>query len=159
MPLTRCAAIVGLALGVALTSVPPAMAAVPVDDRAHVAAINHVRIGVGLPPVSWCGALADAARAHAQDMASTGVLDHRGSDGSTPGMRARAAGHRTDRVGENIAVGYPALTEVMDAWLASPGHRANLVGPAYRSVGVATAVTADGVRYWVQVFGTTRRCR
>jgi uncharacterized protein YkwD len=128
-------------------------------DREHVRAINSARASAGTSPVRACPSLRRAAQAHAHDLAVSGVLSHAGTDGSTPGSRARSAGYRVDGIGENVAVGYPGVVQVMEAWLASPGHRANLLHGAYRHVGVATTASADGQVYWVQVFGQAGRCR
>jgi uncharacterized protein YkwD len=92
-------------------------------------------------------------------MAVSGVLSHAGPDGSTTRSRARSARYRSDTVGENVAVGYPDVAQVIEAWLASAGHRANLLDPGYRHVGVASAVSADGRVYWVQVFGRSGSCQ
>lgn len=57
-----------------------------------------------------------------------------------------------DTWGENVAMGYETAAEVTDAWLASPGHRENMLNCTYTVTGVASARGADGVLYWTQQF-------
>ena len=56
-------------------------------------------------------------------------------------------------VGENVAYGYPTGRAAVKAWLKSPGHRANLLEPSYRMLGMAVRRSKDGTPYAVQVFG------
>ena len=65
-----------------------------------------------------------------------------------------ACGLRT--VCENVAYGYPSGAAVTQGWLDSPGHRANLLNPAFKLLGVGAAEGADGRWYAAQVFGTLR---
>jgi uncharacterized protein YkwD len=91
-------------------------------------------------------------------MASTGRFAHAGADGSTPGQRVERAGYRAARVGENIAAGPTSAAEVVEGWLASPGHCANLMDARFTEMGLAYAVdsrSAAGI-YWTQVFATPR---
>lgn len=94
------------------------------------------------------------ARAHADDMAAQGFLAHTGSDGSDPAARATRAGYGWRKIAENVAAGQTTAADVLDTWLDSPGHCANLMDPAYRETGVAFALMPGDGRdiYWVQVF-------
>ena len=56
-------------------------------------------------------------------------------------------------VGENIAYGYTTPDSVFAAWMASPGHRANILDSGYTSIGLGTARATNGTWYWVQDFG------
>jgi uncharacterized protein YkwD len=84
-------------------------------------------------------------------MASHGVLAHVGSDGSTVGERVTRAGYDWRRVGENLAHAYRPASEVVDLWLMSPGHCANVMHPGYVEMGVA-----EREGYWTQVLGRPR---
>lgn len=99
-------------------------------------------------------ALERAARQHAQDMAAHSLLGHEGADESVPAERVTRAGYTWASVAENVAGGQTTAGEVVDVWLASPGHCANLMNPRYSETGVARAVNPDSqhVVYWVQVF-------
>lgn len=98
--------------------------------------------------------LAKAARRHANDMARHNYFSHDGRSGSTPTSRAKHAGYKSG-TGENIAAGYGSPGKTMRAWLASPGHCANIMGRSYRSIGVGYANVASSSYgdYWVQDFG------
>jgi len=100
------------------------------------------------PPLDWDSRLAAAARRHAEDMSNRGFFDHRGSDGSKVGTRARDAGFAWRHIGENIAYNYGNVPEVVSGWQNSPAHCRNLMSPDFRSMGAAYQ---SG--YWVQVLG------
>ncbi|WP_240669743.1 CAP domain-containing protein [Actinoplanes solisilvae] len=85
-------------------------------------------------------------------MARTGRHDHVWSDGTTFARRSHLAGYEQPS-GENIAWGYRTATEVIQAWMASPGHRANMLNCGARSIGTGVAYAANGTLYYTQVFG------
>ncbi|MEW6144514.1 MAG: CAP domain-containing protein [Thermodesulfobacteriota bacterium] len=91
------------------------------------------------PPLNWDDRVAAAALGHSTDMAGTNFFGHVGSDGSDPGDRLMNEGYDTMLWGENIAVGYDREAAVMDAWLKSPDHCANIMDPSYEDVGVGSA--------------------
>jgi uncharacterized protein YkwD len=111
-----------------------------------------------VPPLALEDHLTSAARAHARDMARHDMLDHTGSDGSTPDQRVTRAGYKWRSTGENIASGPTTPDEVMAGWLASPGHCENLMSPRFREMGIAWVVDpkSDSGVYWAQEFGTRR---
>jgi uncharacterized protein YkwD len=104
------------------------------------------------PPLAASAALVRAAAAHSADMASRGVMDHAGGDGSTPAERATRAGYAWRTVGENVAQGQSSPEQVVDEWLGSPRHCANIMDPDFSEMGVAVASSPQGV-FWAQVFG------
>ncbi|HEX4051982.1 MAG TPA: CAP domain-containing protein [Steroidobacteraceae bacterium] len=108
------------------------------------------------PPLQLDVRLEHAAARHARDMLEHDFLDHRGSDGSTPATRLQAAGYRFYALGENIAQGAENVEQVVQAWLASPGHCANIMDMAFQETGFAFAVSRRGAPriYWVEDFGT-----
>jgi uncharacterized protein YkwD len=99
--------------------------------------------------------LTRAAAVHAQDMARRGYLEHQGRDGSSPADRASRAGYRWRSIGENIASGQTTPERVVQDWLRSPEHCANLMEPRFTEMGLAYAVNAgsEGGIYWAQTFG------
>jgi uncharacterized protein YkwD len=111
--------------------------------------VNATRHGSGCGRLVLDPRLRGAATEHTADMAVNGRLSHTGSDGSTPTQRAAAHGY-PGPVGENIARGYGSTLAVMQAWLASEGHHANIVNCDFRSLGVGHL--ADG-GWWTMVFG------
>src|SRR5262245_57241406 len=98
------------------------------------------------PPLLWNDRLAQAAARHSRDMARRNYLEHNGRDGSTPAARVEATGYLWSLVAENIAGGQPTAARVMESWLRSPGHCANLLRPGLQHVGAA-CMKANGTRY------------
>ncbi|MBK0392038.1 CAP domain-containing protein [Ramlibacter algicola] len=100
-------------------------------------------------------ALGRAALVHAQAMAQGNFLAHEGRDGSTPAERATKAGYDWRSVGENVASGQTTPERVVQDWLESPEHCANIMDPGYMHMGVAFAVDrgSEGGIYWAQEFG------
>jgi len=85
-------------------------------------------------------------------MARTGLFSHVWRDGTTFVARSHQAGY-AEPSGENIAWGYRTATEVMAAWMASPGHRENILNCAAHSIGTGVAYGPNGLAYYTQVFG------
>jgi len=85
-------------------------------------------------------------------MARTGLFSHVWRDGTTFVARSHQAGY-AEPSGENIAWGYRTATEVMAAWMASPGHRENILNCAAHSIGTGVAYGPNGLPYYTQVFG------
>ena len=110
------------------------------------------------PPLQLSAMLNRAALIHAQDMARHNHFEHEGTDGSMPAERITRVGYRWKNVAENIAAGAPTAQAVVDGWLNSPGHCANIMGAAYREMGIAFALESksDAGIYWAQEFGTQR---
>ena len=111
--------------------------------------LNSVRAAEGRASLILSDQLTRAAAAHASDMARTGRFSHAGRDGSTVAERVRRQDYSYCFVAENIARGQATPQEVLDDWMASPGHRRNMLDP--RATGVAL-VRGPG-RVWVMVLG------
>lgn len=135
--------------------------AAPLTDLAWVrreilAEVNRVRGERGLAPMRPDARLDAAAQAHAADQLAGAYYAHRGRDGSTARQRAAAAGHRgAARVAENIAKGPFSPREVVGRWMASRGHRRNLLHPRLRQMGAGVAFGENERGFeviWVQVF-------
>ncbi|WP_341520242.1 CAP domain-containing protein [Pseudomonas sp. G.S.17] len=107
-------------------------------------------------PLSWNATLGSAAQSHSRIMANNNFFDHIDRDGRTPGDRAELAGYVGQQIGENIAAGQDSVHKVLDGWLASPGHCANLMNPQYRDLGAAYATDpkSDAGIYWTAMFGS-----
>ncbi len=122
-----------------------------------LAQINQYRARNDLPPLRADQRLARAALAHARDMADNDFFAHEGSDRTDSGMRARRAGYDWRAVGENIAGGLPSPEDTVAGWMASAGHRQNMLNPDFRDAGIGYVFRAadDGdVRhrhYWTLV--------
>jgi uncharacterized protein YkwD len=109
-------------------------------------------------PLKLSATLNRAALLHAQDMARHSHFEHVGTDGSTPSERVTRVGYRWRHVAENIAAGAPTAATVVDGWLNSPGHCANIMAPQYQEIGIAFALESrsEAAIYWAQVFATPR---
>ncbi|MFC7265164.1 CAP domain-containing protein [Streptomyces lutosisoli] len=118
-----------------------------------VALVNSERSKVGCSPLTLNAKLAKAAQAHSADMASHQNMSHTGSDGSDPGTRITRAGYIWSSYGENVAYGYSTPEQVMAAWMASPGHKRNILDCGFKEIGVGLAQPGS---YWTQDFGTAR---
>ena len=102
------------------------------------------------PALRWSGALFDAAAAHARDMVTSGYFSHIGANGSSVGDRLNAIGYSWASVGENIAAGQPTVSRVVDAWMSSDGHCANVMNPVMEEFAVACVYnTTNRSNYWV----------
>ncbi|TNF83248.1 CAP domain-containing protein [Pseudomonas sp. ICMP22404] len=106
-------------------------------------------------PLSWNAALGAAAQGHSQAMAHGNYFAHRDPDGRSVADRAKGAGYRGRKFGENIAAGQSSPNQAMQDWIASPGHCANLMNPMFTQVGAASASDSrsDAGVYWTMVFG------
>ncbi|MGP3926220.1 CAP domain-containing protein [Streptomyces sp. 8N616] len=133
---------------------PPAPE-VPSTEKAAEAQVlslvNKERKQAGCRPVAADPELADLAGAFSEDMADRGFFDHTDPDGENPWDRAGVLGI-IGLGGENIARGQHDPQAVMDAWMESPGHRANILNCDYKKLGVG-AVFGDGGPWWTQDFG------
>ncbi|BAU87675.1 allergen V5/tpx-1 family protein [Streptomyces laurentii] len=84
-------------------------------------------------------------------MAARDFFDHTNPDGDGPGERVTATGYQWSTYGENIAKGQATAAEVMEGWMNSPGHRANILNCDFREIGIG--LHTSGGPYWTQVFG------
>lgn len=112
------------------------------------------------PPVFWDTRLAMASYLHSYDMAANGYFSHAGSDNSSAGERIAREGYSWSTYGENIAVGFPTVSAVLQAWLTSEGHCRNIMNPAFRDIGAGLAegpyLGAPRASYWTFDLATPR---
>ena|GEM_PF-1062866 len=111
--------------------------------------VNSQRQQAGLAPLAPAPELMASAQMHSQDMATSGLISHTGSDGRTARQRITDSGYPWLRCGENIAVWYPTPEQVMQFWMGSPPHRANLLDPGMQEIGIGYVRQAAGYEhYW-----------
>ncbi|MDI6097650.1 CAP domain-containing protein [Actinoplanes sp. NEAU-A12] len=148
------AALAPAALGAMFVASPAEAAVVPVASlQADIAKLTNVqRKAKGCGAVAVNAKLTVAARQHSAWMAKTGKFSHTGSAGSSFVTRIKAAGY-TKPASENIAWGYRTANEVVNAWMKSPGHRANILNCKAKTVGVGAVYSANGTGYFTQNFG------
>lgn len=112
-----------------------------------LALTNVERSRRGLRTLALSSCADGFADSWAATLVSRGALSHQPMSPILSACRARA-------VGENVAFGYRTADEVVQGWMASPGHRANILNPTFSHVGVGAEATATGRWYGVQVFLT-----
>ena len=124
-------------------------------EREVIDLVNNERAAQGLHPLSLDHNLAAAARDHSEDMGLQDYFSHTSLDGRTAGDRITAAGYFYNTYGENIAAGYQTPEDVIDGWMSSSGHRANILNPNFCDIGVGYVYLTGSSHghYWTQDFG------
>lgn len=110
---------------------------------------NSARNKNGYAALVEDGALSDAAAVRAREIARS--FSHTRPSGASFSSALSESGVSYLRAGENIAYGQKSASEVVNAWMNSPGHRANILNSSYSRIGSAS-VNIDGTLYWVQLF-------
>ncbi|MES9609246.1 CAP domain-containing protein [Actinomadura sp. NPDC000929] len=119
-----------------------------------VSLTNAHRASHGLRPLADDPRLTAAAQAYSEDMAVRRFYSHTSPEGTQPWDRARAAGSTHLGIGENIACGQRSPAEVVQGWMDSPGHRANILKPDFTHIGVGFQGGGTAGTYWTQLFGS-----
>lgn len=122
-----------------------------------LAQTNQKRQENGLAPLTLNQNLSQAAAGKAQDMFAKNYWAHIAPDGTTPWAFIKNSGYEYLYAGENLARGFTTAPEVVDAWMASPTHRDNLLSPNYKEIGFAVStgsLTGSDTVLVVQMFGT-----
>ncbi|MGI6150611.1 MAG: CAP domain-containing protein [Christensenellales bacterium] len=118
-------------------------------EKQVVDLVNQQRAAYGLAPLTLNSELSNVARAKSQDMHDKRYFSHTSPTYGSPFDMLKAFGISYRTAGENIAHGYSTPAAVVDAWMNSPGHRANILNGSYTKIGVG--YVADG-HYWTQLF-------
>ncbi len=127
-----------------------------------IALTNTERVDTGTGTLTEDALLDGAAQAKAADMAAQGYFSHVGPDGKTPWQWISASGYQYQYAGENLAVRFINSVDVVNAWMASPTHRANIIKPVYTQIGVGVAegmYQGQPATYVVQYFGTPKNAQ
>jgi uncharacterized protein YkwD len=119
--------------------------------------VNEIRRGHGLVTLRRAPLLDRAAMGHAVDMARYRYHGHTDREGRSVRTRITRTGYFDGSAGyvcaENVAMGYETARAVVDAWMDSLGHRANILTGEFVDGGVGVAIDSAGLRYWAHVFG------
>lgn len=121
---------------------------------------NIKRQEAGLPVLTLNASLSEAASRKAQDMFAKNYWAHIAPDGTTPWYFIRSSGYEYVYAGENLARGYTTSNSVVDAWMASPSHRENMLSPNYTEIGFGIlegSLTGDDTVLVVELMGTRTR--
>lgn len=112
--------------------------------------VNEERAKAGLPALTVDRGAASAAQVRAKEIER--AFSHTRPDGSSFNSALTEAGVNFSGAGENIAYGQNSPEKVMEGWMNSSGHRANILNSSYTSIGVGHYQNASGVNYWTQLF-------
>jgi len=130
----------------------PAVDDIRTLEKEVIRLVNIERAKVGLKPLSENVYLSKVARIKSQDMINKGYFSHYSPTYGSPFDMMKKFGISYTAAGENIAMGQRTPKEVMDAWMASSGHRRNILSPTFTQIGVGVAKDSRGRLYWTQMF-------
>ncbi len=127
-----------------------------------LAQVNAARAQKGCQPLAMDARLSKSAYGHARAMAEKNFFSHTGANGSSSKSRAHAEGYRSNFIGENVGMGQASSAEVFSNWMASKGHRANILDCRFSETGIGMFYqpndkplpgrTYAAKYYWVEVF-------
>lgn len=129
---------------------------ISIDDL--VQKTNQKRQEQGLSTLNYNSSLSNAASQKAQHMLANNYWAHNAPDGTTPWVFFKNAGYEYIFAGENLARGFSNTDDVMNAWMASPGHRENILSPNYKEIGFAVVtgtLTGEETVLVVEMFGSS----
>jgi uncharacterized YkwD family protein/spore coat assembly protein SafA len=114
--------------------------------------VNQERAKAGLKALTMNWELQRVARLKSQDMDAKGYFSHQSPTYGSPFDMIKRFGISYSSAGENIAAGQRSASEVMNAWMNSSGHRANIMNSSYTQLGVGYHLGGNGKCFWVQLF-------
>ncbi len=114
--------------------------------------VNKERASRGLPLYKLNTELSRVARYKSQDMIDKKYFSHTSPTYGSPFDMMQSFGLKFSAAGENIAYGQKTAAEVMNSWMNSAGHKANILSEAYTNIGIGVAKTSSGTLYWTQMF-------
>lgn len=131
-----------------------------ITKTALVQLTNEERAKLGLPALTENPVLDRAAYLKAQDMLNSGYFSHFSPAGTSPWYWFKLSGYNYRYAGENLAIGFLDSSEVNDAWIDSPSHKANILNNKYKEVGIAVVTgNFQGAQTTivVQLFGSKQQ--
>ncbi len=131
----------------------------PYSEQQVIEVTNSVRQALGLHPLLDDEKLSQAAQAKAEDMVKQKYFGHQAPTGEMFSAFIDRSGYMYRQAGENVAMQHTTIDSLMNAWLLSPSHKANIVNANYNDIGIGIAYgTIEGREGWfvVQLFGTKR---
>lgn len=124
------------------------------NEQTIIDLINQFRKEKDLPPLKPNALLIQAARDHSKNMAKQRKMEHVLDDKNVD-KRVKETGYKSVAVGENIAR-WMKPKEIVNAWMHSPGHRANILDKQFQEIGIGIAADDKGIAYYAAVFGASR---
>lgn len=114
--------------------------------------VNIERQREGLAPLVASSALSNVARKKSEDMAINNYFSHTSPTYGSSSNMMRTFGINSSYSGENIAKGQLSAASVVSAWMNSSGHRANIMNPSFKTIGVGHFQSSNGTNLWTQMF-------
>lgn len=149
------------AIALALTCALAAPATAQEAEVLHL--VNAARAAKGCGPLKMNKSLSAAALGHAKSMSERNFFGHKSPNGASVGKRVSKAGYNWTKVAENISGGWTTPEKVVSEWMASSGHRKNILTCAYKDAGVGMVYDPNDKTlpgqprplkyYWVMTFG------
>ena len=130
-------------------NIPAIDSSVIAYEKEVVRLVNEIRVQNGLKELTYDWELSRVARYKSEDMRDNKYFSHTSPVYGTPFQMIKNFGISYRSAGENIAKGYATPKAVVDGWMNSPGHRANILNASFTRIGVGYA--SEG-RYWTQMF-------
>ena len=132
-----------------ILNIPTTSSSVTSFEQEVIRLVNEIRIENGLRPLTYDWELSRVARYKSQDMKDNKYFSHTSPVYGSPFQMMKSFGISYRSAGENIAKGYATPEAVVEGWMNSPGHRANILNSSFTHIGVG--YVAEG-RYWTQMF-------
>ena len=132
-----------------IINIPTVSSSVSSYESEVIRLVNEIRQKNGLAPLIQDWQLSRVARYKSQDMRDLGYFSHTSPIYGSPFNMMKSFGISYKTAGENIAKGYSSPRAVVDAWMNSPGHRANILNSSYTHIGVGYVASGN---YWTQMF-------
>jgi uncharacterized protein YkwD len=161
LALASAAVLAGCTVPVNTTSSPapvprsPATTTLGATEARILRLVNGERRRQGLPDLVYNAQLDRMAKIQAENMARFQKMAHVIPESTLPTLadRAHESGYVYAQLAENVALGYPNASTVVEGWMASKGHRANILNRDVEETGIAIARSSAGGLYYCQVFG------
>lgn len=132
-----------------ILNIPTTDSSITSYEREVIRLVNQIRRENGLSELTYDWELCRVARIKSQDMKENCYFSHTSPTYGSPFQMMKSFGIRYKSAGENIAKGQPSPEAVVNAWMNSSGHRANILNSAFTHIGVGYA---SGGSYWTQMF-------
>ena len=132
-----------------ILNIPTTSSSVTSFEQEVIRLVNEIRIENGLRPLTYDWELSRVARYKSQDMKDNKYFSHTSPVYGSPFQMMKSFGISYRSAGENIAKGYATPEAVIEGWMNSSGHRANILNSSFTHIGVG--YVAEG-RYWTQMF-------
>ena len=134
-------------------TIPKNADTIPIEEEV-IRLVNEERKKAGLSPLTKNWEVSRVARIKSQDMIENNYFAHNSPVYGTPFQMLKSFGISYRYAGENIAKGQTSSQAVMNAWMNSSGHKANILNKNYTQIGVGLAKSQNGTYYWTQMFLT-----